>query len=183
MSVLDRIIPWHVGHCKGKILRKNGWNCEKCLRVKVKTKRKRERIYRNDLQKREVNEVIPTEIHVRVHDWNLMQWTSSLWQVKPGSQYEAGASTASWASWWCWNRLEIYSSVASPVSNQSDCQKYAGIEFEWWKKNTFPVVLVTLTAPASYCEPGFSNTSQNDTRTLADWAGMSWCPQLYSLTV
>ena len=34
---------------------------------------------------------------------------------KAGSQYDSGASMASQASGWCWNRLNFYSSIASPA--------------------------------------------------------------------
>ena len=42
-----------------------------------------------------------------------------------------GTNVVSWASRWCWNRLNFYSSVASPVFNPSDCQIF-GIRNRTW---------------------------------------------------
>ena len=79
--------------------------------------------------------------------------------LKPGSQYDARASVASRVLGWRWNRLDFYSNVASralasvqPIrlSKKLMC----GMQFDWWKR-LFSVTLTTLTAPASYCEPGF----------------------------
>ena len=77
--------------------------------------------------------------------------------LKPGSQYDARASVVSRASGWRWNRLDFYSSVASralasvqPIRLSKNLT--SGMQFDWRKK-TFSV---TLTAPASYCEPGFN---------------------------
>ena len=43
--------------------------------------------------------------------------------LNTGSQYDAHTSVALRVSGWCWNRLDLYSSIVSPVSNQSDCSK------------------------------------------------------------
>ena len=83
---------------------------------------------------------------------------------KLGPQYDAGASVVSWMSGWRCNRLDFYSSVASPVLASVQPIRLlkcltSGKELDWWK-NAFPVMLttlVTLAVPASHCEPGFTH--------------------------
>ena len=92
--------------------------------------------------------------------------------VKLGSQYDARASVASQASGWRWNRLDFYSNVASqalasvqPISLLKNIT--SGMQFDWWKKD-FSVTLttlVTLAAPVSYCEPGFTTHYMRLART------------------
>ena len=79
--------------------------------------------------------------------------------IKPGSQYDACASIALWASGWRWNRLNFYSSVVSRVLASVQPIRLlkkltSGMQFDRWKI-LFSVTVTTLAAPASYCEPGF----------------------------
>ena len=88
----------------------------------------------------------------------------AVWGLKLGSQYYAHASVVSQASGWCWNRLDFYSSVASwaltsvqPIWLSKNL--LSGMQFDWWKKKLFPLMLtmlVTLAVPASYCEPSLT---------------------------
>ena len=68
------------------------------------------------------------------------------------AQYDTHASVVSWASGWHWNRLHFYSNVASrtlasiqPIRLLKNFT--SGMQFDWWKKIHFPVILA---APASY---------------------------------
>ena len=86
-------------------------------------------------------------------------------QIRPWSQH--GASIASWALEWCWNRLDFYSSVVSPAlanvqTNQNSIKLLSNnfdIKNRIWlmKKITFFLVtFMTLVAPASYYGTKFS---------------------------
>ena len=64
-----------------------------------------------------------------------------LLRIKPGSQYDAHASIASWASrasGWCWNRLDFYSSIASrALASVQPIRSSKNLMSGWCWKNTF----------------------------------------------
>ena len=69
---------------------------------------------------------------ITLHEWCEIVSTQLLVVDLHNFLHLTGASVTSWASRWHWNRLDFYSSVASPASNQSDCWKnlMSGIEFD-----------------------------------------------------
>ena len=80
--------------------------------------------------------------------------TAVSWWLKPGSQYDAGASVALQVSGWCWNGLYFYSMccVASIQPIRLSKNLTSGIEFWLVKKSIFLstlTMLVMLLAAAS----------------------------------
>ena len=111
--------------------------------------------YRNCFTRIELFLYNCTAVHCVVRQSSVWIY-SILASLKPGSQYDACASVAMQTSRWCLNRLDFYSSNASPVSIQpirlSKMYHHAGLESAWLVKKVFPVkftTLVTLVAPAS----------------------------------
>ena len=103
-------------------------------------------------------------LHVLVHNLHGKNGRSLVYSLLSlVHNYDACASVALRASGLRWNRLDFYSSVASwalasvqPIRLSKNLT--SGMQFDWWKRlfSVTLTTLVTLAAPASYCEPSFT---------------------------
>ena len=72
-----------------------------------------------------------------IHTWQILYFSGWLCSLKAGSQYDAGASVALWASEWRWSWLKFNLSIASPALVSVQTIRFlsknltAGTEFDW----------------------------------------------------